>query len=164
MEKFKFTKRVEWSDRSEFSPSCTGSVPITVVLPSGERIGTETDDLACARNSRDGGGPWVRLHERVTFKENHWGDPPERNVGRGGYSLVLHAPKGSQFVFGIYCPICGEQNGEEMRDYDDSPRNDLECAHPDCQADHDAEMARIKVWMGEIEQAEIAQAAFLPKN
>lgn len=153
MKEYKFVHNIEWSDRSGQSPSRSGAVPIALILPNGERVETDVDNLASARFELDFPlAQWIRLHNQVTLRENHWGDDPERSFGRCGYALYLHAPENCKFVFGVYCPHCGEQTGEETYSYEETPRSDLEKAHDHCREAFDEEQAEIDAWIAEAQR------------
>jgi len=133
MAKYTFKHRVEWNDRSEFSPIHRGQLPHALALPDGERI----DDLAEPHDLPASTSGYIQIHPNIRIRITEWGDDGSRRQGRAGETLEVLAPKASCFLFANRCPFCGRQTGEQelpgLR-YDERAE---EIAHAECQAQHD---------------------------
>lgn len=116
--KYTFRHVMEWSDRSEHSPSHTGQLPEAVILPDGERIDLgENVEIAHWNDGKSGAG-YVQIHENVRVREKSRCDNPNARYGKSGAMLEVLAPKGSKFVFEQYCSFCGYPGGEQIVEYD----------------------------------------------
>ena len=115
MAKWTFVSRFSWSDHPDGGENRTGQLPDAVVLPDGERVGLDLDDVQAARWDQDKLNPrwYVQLHVNVRVREGGWGEDPARSVGRSESRLEVQAPRGSRFLFARMCPWCGEKAGEQ---------------------------------------------------
>jgi len=155
--KYTFKHRVEWSDRSETSPSHFGQLPIAVILPDNQRVGFG-DHMETNFYPSNGRGydtkAYAQIRPQVRIRLTTWGDDGSRRQGRAGETLDVLAPKGSRFIFVNHCPYCLYANGEqELPGLRYNERAD-DVAHPTCQAQRDEEDRLTREAYEESERAE----------